>query len=258
MEIKFSKYQGAGNDFIIIDDRSLNFDVNNEKLIAQFCDRNIGIGADGLILLRNHPRCDFEMLYFNSDGNPSSMCGNGGRCLVDFAYKLGIISENCSFIAPDGWHNASWSQDEITLSMTDIKEVEKIGDDYFMDTGSPHYVRFVDELVNYPLILEAQQIRFGNRFNDHGTNVNFIELHDDILKIRTYERGVEGETLACGTGVVASAIATFLYRKEHKNNFVIETLGGKMSVSFNYKNEQFTNVELKGPATFVYEGKILC
>ena len=144
MEIKFSKYQGAGNDFIIIDDRSLNFDVNNKKLIAQFCDRNIGIGADGLILLRNHPRCDFEMLYFNSDGNPSSMCGNGGRCLVDFAYKLGIISENCSFIAPDGWHNSSWSQDEITLSMTDIKEVEKIGDDLFMDTGSPQYVRFVD------------------------------------------------------------------------------------------------------------------
>ena len=189
MNIQFHKYQGAGNDFIIIDNRSLFFDNSNHKLIHSLCDRKLGIGADGLILLQDVTNYDFEMVYYNANGHLGSMCGNGGRCVVDFAKQLNIFKKECHFLACDGPHLATWTSSDVSLRMQNVEEIE-IGQDYFfLDTGSPHYVKFVKDIESVNVFEVGQKIRNNERFKNDGTNVNFVHIKDQKLYIRTYERG---------------------------------------------------------------------
>src|SRR5690554_3538802 len=198
----FYKYQGAGNDFIIIDNRDLKFTENNPNKIAQLCDRRFGIGADGLMLLQNSTESDFEMVYYNADGNIGSMCGNGGRCIVAFAKDLGMISTSTSFLAADGFHDASINQADnwVSLKMNDVNNIDADGDNYVLNTGSPHYVKIVNNLKNLDVATEGALIRNQDTYRDAGINVNFASTEGDGYFVRTFERGVEGETLACGTG----------------------------------------------------------
>ncbi len=258
MILNFHKYQGTGNDFIIIDDRELKFDTTDNALVAKLCDRRFGIGADGLMLLRSKAGYDFEMVYYNSDGNESSMCGNGGRCIVEFARTLNLVGDKANFIAIDGGHEALVKLGFIKLKMKDVNTVETNRDFYFLNTGSPHYVAFVDEVETYNVFEEGKKIRYNERFKAEGTNVNFIEKQGDYLFVRTYERGVEGETFSCGTGVTAAAIVAALNNPfSATNQCAIRTLGGDLSVTFDRsQNDSFTNVWLEGPATFVFKGEI--
>lgn len=258
MQLEFYKYQGTGNDFIVIDDRMHQFDITDEDRIRNICNRRMGVGADGLMLLRNHLDADFEMLYFNANGKEGSMCGNGGRCLVDFAHFLGIIEDDCTFIAIDGFHQAKWTEESVALKMIDVFEVE-VHDSYvYLDTGSPHYVKFVRDLEKYPVFEEGKSIRYNERFKQNGTNVNFVEILGSTCMVRTYERGVENETLACGTGVTAVAIAAHIYKKNLDNPLSISVLGGILKVSFEEVNGIYTNVWLTGHAKQVYKGSIKC
>ena len=262
MQIKFNKYQGAGNDFIMIDDRVLQFPVS-VALVNHLCDRRFGIGADGLILLRNYPNFDFEMVYFNSDGNLASMCGNGGRCVAAFAKQLGIKEEEYYFMAVDGEHRAFIKDGLVSLQMKNIDKVSKNGSDIVLDTGSPHYIRFVDQLTDLEVVKLAKEIRYNPEFNEKGINVNFVAINktsDYHIKLRTYERGVEDETLACGTGVVASAIAYFQESDHQKNiassnHIFVSALGGELEVDFDYDPQNlYNNIWLTGPAERVFEG----
>ena len=258
MKLEFYKYHGTGNDFVVIDDRLHQFDITNEEKIRNICDRRKGVGADGLILLRNHLDADFEMLYFNANGKEGSMCGNGGRCLVDFAHFLGVIKDDCTFIAIDGFHEAKWTEESISLKMIDVFEVE-VHDGYtYLDTGSPHYVQFVNDLEKYPVFEQGKSIRYNERFKQNGTNVNFVEILGSTCMVRTYERGVENETLACGTGVTAVAIAAHANKKNLDNPLFISVLGGSLKVSFEELNGVYTNVWLTGHAKQVFKGTILC
>ncbi len=257
-KISFFKYHGAGNDFIIIDNRNHHFPYKNQPaIIEQWCDRHFGIGADGLILLEKKEGYDFEMVYYNADGYLGSMCGNGGRCAVAFAYFLGIIGQECTFLATDGPHqaeviNPNW----IRLQMRTVEKIEKGDQFYFLDTGSPHYVTFVDELDKLDVVTEGRKIRYNDRFRAEGTNVNFVQPHEKGIKIATYERGVEDETLACGTGVTAAAMAYFLYAGENSHSPVsVEAKGGNLTVEFQSANGHFTNVWLNGPAKQVFTGE---
>jgi len=255
MKINFFKYQGAGNDFILIDNRTLWFDDKNGSLIRFLCDRRFGVGADGLMLLQNDPGYDFRMRYFNSDGQEASMCGNGGRCMVAFARKLNLIQDQTSFMAVDGFHEATLGSDgQVTLKMMDVAIIEKISEDYFLDTGSPHYVIFRDSLEGLDVVAEGRKIRYNERFRETGTNVNFVQLKNGKLTVYTYERGVEDETLACGTGITAAALCAALKTGNQKGIFQVTAKGGKLSVSFEKKGEGFRNIWLKGPAEFVFEG----
>ena len=258
MQLEFYKYQGTGNDFVVIDDRMHQFDVTDEQKIRTICDRRKGIGADGLMLLRNHADVDFEMLYFNADGKEGSMCGNGGRCLVDFAHYLGIIEDDCTFIAIDGLHEAKWTKESVALKMIDVCEVEVNEDFVYLDTGSPHYVQFVKDLENYPVFEQGKSIRYNERFKHNGTNVNFVETQGTACAVRTYERGVENETLACGTGVTAVAIAAYETNKNLDNPLSISVLGGILKVSFEEVNGVYKNVWLIGPAKQVFKGSMKC
>ena len=208
----FHKYQGAGNDFVLIDQRDQpRIDRRNQPLIARLCDRRFGIGGDGLMLLANHPDYDFEMIYFNADGRPGSMCGNGGRCMVAFAKKLGLFAEETHFLAVDGPHRARLPRPGwVELHMNDVEAVEMTPDYFYLDTGSPHYVQFVPDLDQVDVVRQGRAIRYNDRFRERGTNVNFVERRTDGLGIATYERGVEDETLACGTGVTAAALVASL------------------------------------------------
>jgi diaminopimelate epimerase len=255
--VNFSKYQGAGNDFVIIDNRTNYFDVNDSRLIRKICDRKFGVGADGLMLLQNKKGYNFEMVYFNSDGHEGTMCGNGGRCIVAYAYKREIINAVSKFFAIDGEHEANvLAPDYIKLKMNDVSEVE-IGKDYFfMNTGSPHYIRFVKDLENKDVFIEGRNIRNSSRFKANGTNVNFVELKDNFLFVRTYERGVEDETLACGTGITASALAAALKLDIEDSSFKIKALGGNLKVSFQKEGDRFINIWLEGPAKKVFEGTL--
>jgi diaminopimelate epimerase len=256
MKLKFYKYQGTGNDFVILDDRDSSFPKENDELVSKLCDRKFGIGADGLMLLRSQEGFDFEMVYFNADGKEGSMCGNGGRALVQFAFDLGVISDECRFIATDGEHLAKISDGLVHLKMVDVEDIEITDEDYFMNTGSPHHVEFVKELAEFPVFENGKKIRTSKRYEPAGTNVNFVEVKGKRhIAVRTFERGVEDETLSCGTGVTACAIASFL-EFEMKSPIEIEVLGGKLSVSFEIKNDIFTNVNLIGPAQKVFEGEI--
>lgn len=258
-EISFFKYHGAGNDFVIIDNRKLDFPYKDQyKIIERLCDRHFGIGADGLILVEEHEEYDFEMVYYNSDGYLGSMCGNGGRCAVAFAHYLRMIGQNCTFLAADGPHQAEVMRpDWVRLHMKDISEVEKNDRFYFLDTGSPHYVTFVEDLDAIDVVKEGRKIRYNDRFKATGANVNFIEAQPQGIKIATYERGVENETLACGTGITAAAIAYYLHRDEIPYSPIpVEARGGNLSVEFESANGHFTNVWLNGPATMVFKGEI--
>lgn len=256
--IKFYKYQGAGNDFVIIDNRNHAFDGSNTETVHFLCDRRFGIGGDGLMLLENHAEYDFTMRYFNSDGKEASMCGNGGRCIAAFAVHQGIVKakEKFRFMAVDGLHEASYDEGIVSLKMIDINQVE-IKDNYtFLNTGSPHYVEFCQSTENLDIKTLGSKVRYSDTFQPGGTNVNFVHfINDNTIKVRTYERGVEDETLACGTGVVASAISAHL-KKPEISDFNIEALGGKLRVYFKANNEKFTDIWLVGPAKFVFEGSI--
>lgn len=251
--VNFFKYQGTGNDFVIVDDRSKTFPVS-QGLISKICSRRFGIGADGLILLQNHSEFDFQMIYFNSDGAESSMCGNGGRCIVAFAKHLGIINEKTNFLAIDGAHEAVINDEVVSLKMSDVLEVEEGDDYYYLNTGSPHYVSFTDDVAQLSLVEDARKIRYNSRFKLEGTNVNYVASLNDGIKVRTYERGVEDETLSCGTGVTACAIASFLKINNDQDQWTVETEGGELEVSFDVVNTSFTNIWLTGKAVLVYKG----
>lgn len=258
MKIQFHKYQGTGNDFIMIDNRSLLFPKNNVKLIRKLCDRHFGIGADGLILLEPSEKYDFSMVYFNANGNKGSMCGNGGRCIVAFAKQLAIIEKESTFEAVDGLHYASVENDIISLQMTDIDVVENFENHVFLNTGSPHHILFNVEVANINVKKIGAEIRYGAPYFKEGTNVNFVEqISDKSFKVRTYERGVEDETLACGTGVTAVAIAAHKSNKTISNSINIEVLGGTLEVSFKKEGDVYKNVFLKGLAQLVFEGNII-
>ena len=257
MIFDFYKYQGTGNDFIIIDDRELNFDINNNELIASLCERRWGIGADGLILLRNNREYDFEMIYFNSDGLQSSMCGNGGRCIVDFARILGIVKNKANFLAIDGIHQAKFLEDEISLKMKDVTEIKKIEKDFLIDTGSPHYIKMIDNLETLNIEKEARIIRYSPLFEDEGVNVNFVSNNSNI-NVRTYERGVEAETLSCGTGAIAVAISMYYDDLTHESIVNINTKGGILNVCFEEFNGVFRNIWLSGPVNMIYSGEFEC
>jgi diaminopimelate epimerase len=258
MQIKFYKYQGTGNDFVMIDNRDEKFPKNNTKLVEHLCDRKFGIGADGLILLENDNSTDFRMVYYNSDGNQSSMCGNGGRCLVAFAKSLDVIEGKTTFIATDGLHHATIFQDgTVSLQMKDVDEVKVTPEYVFLDTGSPHHIEMVDDLKNMDVKGRGAQIRYGELYGEKGSNVNFVKQVDaDTFSLRTYERGVEDETLSCGTGATATAIAMRVLGKTNSDTVHINVEGGKLEVSFHPNNNQFTEVFLKGPAEFVFSGTI--
>lgn len=259
MQLSFYKYQGTGNDFILIDNRTNEISLTTEQ-IHFLCDRRFGIGADGLMFLELEPGSDFKMVYYNSDGNPSSMCGNGGRCITAFAKHLGVIKNAATFLAIDGIHEATIDADEIvSLKMQDVKNVE-VGDDYFyLNTGSPHFVKFINNVETFDVKNMGALIRYNDRFKEEGTNVNFIERLGDNLFVRTYERGVEDETFSCGTGVTAAALVAAIKGVSNgKNNCFIKTLGGNLEVKFERVLEQnFYNIWLIGPAVKVFKGEII-
>jgi len=254
MEFTFFKYQGTGNDFVLIDNRNGYFPIDNIKLVSKICDRRFGVGADGLMLLENHPSADFKMVYYNSDGNVSSMCGNGGRCMVHFAKYLGIISDKASFEAVDGLHTATIDKDWVSLSMNDVQEIKVSENFVFLNTGSPHHVEIVSGLLDYDVFSEGRKIR-NTIYGKEGSNVNFVEqIEDSIFSVRTYERGVEDETLSCGTGVTAVALAMFERGKTHKNNIALKTPGGQLNVRFEKEGNRYKNIFLEGPAKQVFKG----
>ena len=260
--LHFYKYQGTGNDFVMVDDRAHQFDAADYQRVRHLCDRRRGIGADGLILLREHPQYDFEMVYFNADGYLGSMCGNGGRCTVAFARQLGVIENETRFLAADGPHEARVDADgTVHLRMQDVlgqQEIEEYG--VFLDTGSPHLVRFqpASTLAELNVFTEGRALRYGELFREKGTNVNFVEMPatpGQPWQVRTYERGVEDETLSCGTGVTAVALAAS--RRGATSPVHLRTPGGDLRVAFAAQPDgSFTHVFLSGPATFVFEGAI--
>ena len=258
MKSKFYKYQGTGNDFVMIDNRQNIFPKNNTKLIEELCDRRFGIGADGLILLENDNSTDFKMVYYNSDGNESSMCGNGGRCLVAFAKKMNVINNETTFIATDGLHHATISENGIvSLQMKDVDQVNIHTDYVFLNTGSPHHVTLVDDLEHFDVATNGAKIRYSDLYGKSGSNVNFVkQISENHFAVRTYERGVEDETLSCGTGVTAVAIAMNATGKTNAKKIQLDVQGGKLEVSFEKKNGNYNNVHLIGPAIFVFEGEI--
>jgi len=264
--MKFWKYQGAGNDFVLIDQRAKQWLTREDtEQIGRLCDRRFGIGADGLILLQNHPDFDFEMIYFNADGRESSMCGNGGRCIAAFAKHLGIIGQNSRFLAIDGPHEAlithtfATGGEWVELKMADVQQVEIHDNTFVLNTGSPHYVRFENDIEGLDMVQEGRVVRYSDRYRTEGINVNLVKEEADHLDIRTYERGVEDETLACGTGVTAAAIAHFLHRGglPGRAEIKVHARGGQLSVRFRRdENGAFSDIWLCGPAQKVFEGVI--
>jgi len=253
--IQFFKYQGTGNDFIMIDDRQEVFDLENHELIARLCHRRFGIGADGLILIRNHAEADFEMVYYNSDGHLTSLCGNGSRCAVMFARQLGIVENDCFFMTVEGILNAKIENGLVHLQMPDVKDVGSFDDHLFINTGSPHHICYVNDIKNYDVFSRGRQIRYSNLYGEKGANVNFVsEEAADKIFVRTYERGVEDETLSCGTGVTAAALAQGF--KGAPSPVTVKTPGGELKVRFEKTGDGFKNIHLIGPAVMVYEGKI--
>jgi len=256
MKIAFNKYQGTGNDFIIIDNRNDVFNPEDSTIINKLCDRRFGIGADGLILIGRSAEYDFEMIYFNADGFKGTMCGNGGRCTADFAIRSGFGGNKLRFVASDGVHDAVSEEGLIRLKMNDVNTINTVKGNYFINTGSPHYVIFTSGLDKIDVQNEGKKIRWLQDFQPGGTNVNFVEIQDNGIFVRTFERGVENETLSCGTGVTASAIASVLSGHFVSGPVNVMTKGGKLSVRFDVRENQVTNIWLSGPATFVFEGTI--
>jgi len=255
MEIHFFKYQGTGNDFVVLDNRDGRYQGLDNVQIEKLCNRKFGIGSDGLMMLELAGGYDFKMVYYNADGNLGSMCGNGGRCLVKFAHDMGIHSSHYRFIATDGEHEAFIRDGRIHLKMQDVHAVEKRDQVKILNTGSPHYVSFVDNVGGMDVFGEGRKIRYGAEFQDKGINVNFVCKHDNGIRVRTYERGVENETLSCGTGVTAAAIAHSSV--DGRQEVAIKVEGGALAVSFNRISEQqYEDIWLIGPAEFVFKGEI--
>lgn len=259
MNITFYKYQGTGNDFVIIDNRDQTFDTKQTQLIAKICDRRFGIGADGFMLLENaqDKEDDFKMVYFNADGKESTMCGNGGRCLVAFAHRLGIFENETSFMAIDGRHYAKMQGSEVCLQMIDVEDIKHEENHSFLDTGSPHHVQNVTHLELFDVVNEGSHIRYSELYGEEGCNINFVEeFSSDTFKVRTYERGVEDETLACGTGATAVAIAMYDKGITQHENIQLKVEGGLLQVRFTPQPDgKYTDVFLTGAAEFVFQGE---
>lgn len=256
MKFDFYKYQGTGNDFIIVDNRNNNIHLSQAD-IEKICHRRFGIGADGFMILENHDKYDFNMIYYNSDGNESTMCGNGGRCLVTFAKDLGIIENNTVFNSIDGVHKAYINNGIVSLEMQNVSGVNKVNNNYFLNTGSPHYVTFKSNVKDMDVFNRGKEIRYSAEFSPGGTNVNFVEVLEDKLFVRTYERGVEDETYSCGTGVTAAAIAANLHTESDKTSYDILTMGGELNIRFNkIDNNTFKDIWLTGPAKYVFKGLV--
>jgi len=259
MKMHFYKYQGAGNDFILVDNRNEAINHDNPAWIASLCDRRFGIGADGMMFLQQKEGYDFEMVYYNSDGQPSSMCGNGGRCIVAFARHLGVIGSETNFLAVDGPHYAKVSEEGnwVSLQMIDVNTVTSDGEAYVLNTGSPHYVLSTTQLAEKNVTSEGRSIRNNPTYKDKGINVNFVEEMADHYFVRTYERGVEDETFACGTGVTAVALA--MAKNKNQTGDIstrVKVLGGNLNIRFRYDGEQFSDIYLEGPAEYVFEGDL--
>ncbi|WP_332019224.1 diaminopimelate epimerase [Kaistella sp.] len=252
--IEFYKYQGTGNDFVMIDNRDLEFPKEKE-LIERLCDRRFGIGGDGLILLEDDENSDFRMVYYNSDGNESTMCGNGGRCIVAFAHFLDIFENTATFMAVDGLHEAEIHNGIVKLKMIDVAGINKDGDHSVLNTGSPHFVQYVEDLEHFKVYDQGNKIRNSATYRNEGINVNFVEeMGDHEIFVRTYERGVEDETFSCGTGATAAAL---VYLKDRDENMVnVKVLGGNLKVYAEQHGGSFKEVWLEGPAKQVFRGKI--
>ncbi len=263
MQIPFTKYQGTGNDFVLVDQRRKKFiDRENQALIQKMCDRKFGVGADGLILLEEHPSHDYEMVYFNADGRTSSMCGNGGRCITAFAHQVGVPNDEHSFMAIDGEHISRFNDNgTVSLKMNNVNELINGEDHFILNTGSPHYIIFVEDIDDIDVKKQGEAIRYSEEFKEEGINVNFVEIKEaNHIIVATYERGVEDETLSCGTGVTAAALAYYVYAKKAKgtSNITIETKGGSLNVSFESNSvNSFSNIWLNGMATKVFSGVFL-
>jgi diaminopimelate epimerase len=254
MNLTFYKYQGTGNDFVMIDNRAKTFPKENTDFISHLADRHFGVGADGIILIENESNFDFKMIYFNPDGS-QTFCGNGARCAVAFAKRLEIIKDKTTFIAADGEHFAEIKNDIISLQMINVNNIQVNENSVFMHTGTQHHVELVDDLNEYPVFENGKEIR--NSYQDPGSNVNFVQQIDATsFRVRTYEKGVENETLACGTGVTAVAIAMHKTNKTKSNVVSLSTEGGHLEVSFTEGKGIYKNVFLKGPAKFVFKGTI--
>lgn len=258
--IHFYKYHGAGNDFILIDARENTPELSAQQIKA-ICDRNFGVGADGLMYLLQNKEFDFEMKYFNSDGIEGSMCGNGGRCITSFAFDMGIKQPSFRFLAIDGEHFAEILQSNkniklIRLQMQDVTDISEIDNHLVLNTGSPHHLTFCKSISDKNVVAAGRAIRNSEKFIEKGINANFIQQKEDHLFVRTYERGVEDETLACGTGVTAAAIGAYIHNPKKYNTYKIQTLGGFLKVSFKEENQAFSNIFLEGPAEYVFEGNI--
>jgi diaminopimelate epimerase len=257
MKHLFYKYQGTGNDFVMIDNRLGAFDKKNSDLIAHLCNRRTGVGADGLILLESESDYDFRMVYFNADGNESTMCGNGGRCIVAFANFLGIIESTTEFIAIDGPHLARIKDAYVELKMQEVSTVTTNENYYILDTGSPHYVALQSGLQAIDMNTEGSKIRHSAPFDTSGVNVNFAEkINNDTFAVRTYERGVEGETLSCGTGATAVAIAMYHSNQTSSKSITLETQGGNLQVRFEPLASSYSDVWLCGPTKQVFKGDL--
>lgn len=256
MEIEFYKYQGTGNDFIMVDCRVLPEMKLSNYQIQQICNRRFGIGADGLIQIFEHPEYDFEMRYFNSDGS-RSFCGNGARCAVKFAHSLGIFDSKTTFKAIDGYHEAELTDDLVALKMSDVQQWTENEDHYIFDTGSPHYVKFVDDLSEFDIIKFGKEIRFSEKFQKDGINVNLVQNCSDLsLSMLTYERGVEDETLSCGTGATAVGLAYILKNKQNGTHEIdIKVKGGQLKIQATRKST-FSNIYLIGPVIAVFYGTV--
>lgn len=260
MKIQFYKYHGTGNDFIMIDDR-LNKLTPSVEEVQLLCDRHFGIGGDGLIRIVKKDGFDFEMIYYNSDGNLGSMCGNGGRCAVAFAHFLKIINEETNFLAYDGPHEAivlSDSPMNVKLKMADVLNLYKVKGAITLNTGSPHYVTFVKSVKDLDVVKKGKAIRNSPQYKSEGINVNFVEIEDNFIHVRTYERGVEDETLSCGTGVTAAVLAAvFSGKLKNKDECVVYTPGGKLKVHFSKEGHGFEQIWLEGPAVAAFSGSVL-
>lgn len=256
--MQFYKYQGTGNDFIIIDNLQGDALQLKEEQVKHFCHRRFGIGADGLLIMRHKEGYDFEMIYYNADGRPGTMCGNGGRCMIQFAQDRGIHKYSYHFLAPDGKHEAEIDlHGNIRLKMQDVDSVEDLHGNCVLNTGSPHYVKFVNDVSDMDVVETGREIRYSNAYKKEGINVNFVQnLEEDEIFVRTYERGVEDETYSCGTGVTASALMS-AHNYRGFNQVKVNTKGGILSVEFNKTDDnQFENIWLCGPAAFVFKGDI--
>ncbi len=259
MKIHFYKYQATGNDFVMIDNRSGQFSFSSDQ-IKKICDRRFGIGADGIMLIEKHPTLDFNLIYYNSDGS-SSLCGNGSRAAMHFASFLEMVNGRAEFNAYDGNHHAELLATGIVrLKMNDTKDLSALGNDFQINTGSPHLIRFVEEVENFPVLEEGKKIRYSDTYKEKGINVNFVELlPNNTIFVRTYERGVENETLSCGTGVTAAALAASL--SGYKSPVSVKTLGGELSVEFKSgqsaaQTGTFQDIFLVGPAKMVFQGEL--